>query len=187
MTAFDELRFFLMSSPMLRIADPPRPFEVLTEASDFVIGAILLQDFGDGLQPIAYESRKLQAAKRNYPVHDKEMLAIVHAFKVWRCYLTGADVTVRTDHKSLQYLRAQPNLNPRYIRWLDFLESNFHYTITFKRGANNIADALTRPSAHLTSIILAKSNPLLTGLFTHEYSTDPFFTCNLHQQVTTTK
>ncbi|GJP87017.1 hypothetical protein CLOP_g16984 [Closterium sp. NIES-67] len=181
-TAFDELSFFLMSSPMLRIADPPRPFEVLTDASDFVIGAILLQDFDDGLQPIAYESRKLQAAERNYPVHDKEMLAIVHAFKVWRCYLTGADVIVRTDHKSLQYLRAQPNLNPRYIRWLDFLERNFHYTITFKRGANNIADALTRPSAHLTSIILAKSNPLLTGLFTHEYSTDLFFTCNLHQQ-----
>ncbi|GJP86862.1 hypothetical protein CLOP_g16836 [Closterium sp. NIES-67] len=152
-TAFDELRNSLTSPPVLRIADPSRPFEVLTDASDFAIDAILLQDFGDGLQPIAYESRKLQAAERNYPVHDKEMLAIVHAFKVWRCYLTEADVTVRTDHKSLQYLRAQPNLNPRQIRWLDFLESNFHYTITYKRGANNIADALTRPSAHLASII----------------------------------
>ncbi|GJP68314.1 hypothetical protein CLOP_g25039, partial [Closterium sp. NIES-67] len=125
----------------------------LTDASDFAIGAIPLQDFGEGLQPIAYESRKLQAAERNYPVDDKEMLAIVHAFKVWRCYLTGAEVTVRTNHKSLQYLRAQPNLNPRQIRWLDFLESNFHYTIMYKRGANNIADALTRPSAHLASII----------------------------------
>ncbi|GJP43022.1 hypothetical protein CLOM_g2528 [Closterium sp. NIES-68] len=186
-TAFDELRNFLTSPPVLRIADTSRPFEVLTDASDFAIGAILLQDFGDGLQPIAYESRKLQAAERNYPVHDKEMLAIVHAFKVWRCYLTGADVTVRTDHKSLQYLRAQPNLNPRQIRWLDFLESNVHYTIMYKRGANNIADALTRPSAHLASIIVAKSNPLLTGLFTHGYTTDPFFTRNLHQQATTAK
>ncbi|GJP76783.1 hypothetical protein CLOP_g7243 [Closterium sp. NIES-67] len=158
-TAFDELRNFLTSPPVLRIADPSRPFEVLTDASDFAIGAILLQDFGDGLQPIAYESRKLQAAERNYPVHDKEMLAIVHAFKVWRCYLTGADVTVRTDHKSLQYLRAQPNLNPRQIRWLDFLESNFHCTITYKRGANNIADALTRPSAHLASIISLLHKP----------------------------
>ncbi|GJP48052.1 hypothetical protein CLOM_g7291 [Closterium sp. NIES-68] len=81
-----------------------------------------IQDFGDGLQPVAYESRKLQGAEKNYTVHDKEMLAIVHAFKTWRCYLTGADVTVRTDHKSLQYLRAQPNLNPRQIRWLDFLD-----------------------------------------------------------------
>ncbi|GJP47149.1 hypothetical protein CLOM_g6376 [Closterium sp. NIES-68] len=186
-TAFDELRNFLTSSPVLRIADPSRPFKVLTDASDFAIGAILLQDSGEGLQPIAYESRKLQASERNYPVHDKEMLAIVHAFKVWRCYLPGADVTVRTDHKSLQYLRAQPNLNPRQIRWLDFLESNFHDTITYKRGANNITDALTRPSAHLASIIVAKSNPLLTGLFTHGYTTDPFFTRNLHQQATTAK
>ncbi|GJP83868.1 hypothetical protein CLOP_g13969 [Closterium sp. NIES-67] len=146
--AFDQLKIALTSSPVLRISDPNRPYEVVTDASDIAIGAVLLQDFGDGLQPVAYESRKLQGAEKNYTVHDKEMLAIVHAFKTWRCYLTGADVTVRTDHKSLQYLRAQPNLNPRQIRWLDFLESNFHYTITYKRGANNIADALTRPTVH---------------------------------------
>ncbi|CAI7899655.1 unnamed protein product [Closterium sp. NIES-54] len=111
--AFQELKNFLVSPPVLCIADPSRPFKVVTDASDFAIGAVLLQDFGNGLQPIAYESRKLQAAERNYPIHDKEMLAIIHAFKLWRCYLVGADVTVRTDHKSLQYLRAQPNLNPR--------------------------------------------------------------------------
>ncbi|GJP77657.1 hypothetical protein CLOP_g8017 [Closterium sp. NIES-67] len=81
-------------------------------------------DFGEGLQPIAYESRKLNPAERNYPVHDKELLAIVHAFKVWRCYLTGADVTVRTDHKSLQFIRAQLTLNPRQIRLLDYLDGN---------------------------------------------------------------
>ncbi|GJP60559.1 hypothetical protein CLOP_g17800 [Closterium sp. NIES-67] len=104
-----------MSPPVVRISDPDRPYEVITDASDIAIGAVLLQDFGDGLQPVAYESRKLQGAEKNYTVHDKEMLAIVHAFKTWRCYLTGADVTVRTDHKSLQYLRAQPNLNPRQI------------------------------------------------------------------------
>ncbi|CAI7900808.1 unnamed protein product, partial [Closterium sp. NIES-53] len=85
---------------------------VIMDASDFVVGAVLLQDFGKGLQPIAYESRKMQPRERNYPVHDKEMLAIVHVFRVWRCYLTGADVTIRTDHKLLQYLRSQPTLNP---------------------------------------------------------------------------
>ncbi|GJP48735.1 hypothetical protein CLOM_g8010 [Closterium sp. NIES-68] len=102
----------------------------------------------DCLQPIAYESRKLNPAKRNYPVHDKDLLAIVHAFKVWRCYLTGADVTVRTNHKSLKFIRAKPTLNSRQIRWLDYLESNFHYRVTYKRGVSNIADALTRPSVH---------------------------------------
>ncbi|CAI7770161.1 unnamed protein product [Closterium sp. NIES-54] len=144
--AFQELNKFLVSPPVLRIADPSKPFEVVTDSSDFAIGAVLLQDFGNGLQSIAYESRKLQAAECNYPIHEKEMLAIIHAFKLWRCYLVGADVTVRTDHKSLQYLRAQPNLNPRQIRWLDYMESHFTYRITYKKGANNIADALTRPT-----------------------------------------
>ncbi|GJP42101.1 hypothetical protein CLOM_g1693 [Closterium sp. NIES-68] len=179
--AFDQLKIALTSPPVLRISDPDRPYEVVTNASDIAIGAVLLLDFDDGLQPVAYESRKLQGAQKNYTVHDKEMLAIVHAFKTWRCYLTGADVTVRTDHKSLQYLRAQPNLNPRQIRWLDFLESNFHYTITYKRGANNIADALTRPTAHTAAILVAQTNPLLTGLFTHSYKIDPFFRSAIHQ------
>ncbi|CAI7871273.1 unnamed protein product [Closterium sp. NIES-53] len=107
---------------------PSRPFEVITDASDFAIGAVLLQDFGNGLQLIAYESRKLQAAKRNYPIHNKEMLAIIRAFKLWRCYLTGADVTVCTDHKSLQ--------------------------ITYKKGANNIADAMTRPTAQSAAVLI---------------------------------
>ncbi|GJP60689.1 hypothetical protein CLOP_g17903 [Closterium sp. NIES-67] len=152
--AFEALKTLLMSPPVLRIADPERPFEVITDASDIAIGEVLMQDFGNGLQPIAYESRKMQSAERNYPVHDKEMLAIVHAFKIWRCYLTGADVMVRTDHKSLQYLRAQPNLNPWQIRWLDYLESNFTYNITYKNGANNIADALSRPSAQLAAVLI---------------------------------
>ncbi|CAI7856914.1 unnamed protein product [Closterium sp. NIES-54] len=80
--AFQELKKILVSPPVLRIADPSKPFEVVTDASDFAIGAVLLQDFGNGLQPIAYESRKLQAAERNYPIHDKEMLAVIHAFKL---------------------------------------------------------------------------------------------------------
>ncbi|GJP73530.1 hypothetical protein CLOP_g9149 [Closterium sp. NIES-67] len=104
--AFDQLKIALTSLPVLRISDPDRPYKVITDASNITIGAVLLQDFGDGLQPVAYESRKLQGAGKNYTVHDKEMLAIVHAFKTWRCYLTGADVTVRTHHKSLKYLRA---------------------------------------------------------------------------------
>ncbi|CAI7794797.1 unnamed protein product [Closterium sp. NIES-53] len=185
--AFSALKQILCSPPVLHIADPHRPFELFTDASDIAVGALLLQDFGNGLQPIAYESRKLHPPERNYPIHDREMLAIVHAFKVWRCYLTGADVTVRTDHRSLQYLRAQPNLNPRQICWLDYRESNFHYTVTYKKGASNIADALTRPTAQLRAILLAQTNPPLTGLFTHGYSSDPFFTTGNSQQLAEAK
>ncbi|CAI7891481.1 unnamed protein product [Closterium sp. NIES-53] len=182
--AFSTLKNVLRSLRVLRIADPHRPFEMVTGASDITIGAILLQDFGNGLQPIAYESRKLHPPEKNYPIHNREMLAIVHAFKVWRCYLTSA---VQTDHKSLQYLRAQPHLNPRQIRWLDYLESNFHYTVTYKKGASNIADALTRPTAQLHAILLARTSPLLTSLFTHGYQTDPFFTGGNSQQFATAR
>ncbi|CAI7828971.1 unnamed protein product [Closterium sp. NIES-54] len=99
--AFSALKQILCSPPVLHIADPHCPFELVTDASDIAVGAVLLQAFGNGLQPIAYESRKMHPPERNYPIHDCEMLAIAHAFKVWRCYLTGADVTVRTDHRSL--------------------------------------------------------------------------------------
>ncbi|CAI7746590.1 unnamed protein product [Closterium sp. NIES-54] len=98
---FSALKQILCSPPVLHIADPHCPFELVTDASDIAVGAVLLQAFGNGLQPIAYESRKMHPPERNYPIHDREMLAIAHAFKVWRCYLTGADVTVRTDHRSL--------------------------------------------------------------------------------------
>ncbi|CAI7732046.1 unnamed protein product [Closterium sp. NIES-53] len=185
--AFQELKSFLVSPPMLRIANPLKPFEVVTDASDFAIGVVLLQYFGNGLQPIAYESRKLRATERNYLIHNKEMLAIIYAFKPWLCYLVGADVTARTDHKSLQYLRAQPNLNPRQIWWLDYMESHFTYRITYKKGANNIADALTRPTVQSAAVLINHSNPLLAGLFTHGYATDPFFTTGNNQQATTQK
>ncbi|CAI7766594.1 unnamed protein product [Closterium sp. NIES-53] len=82
--------------------DLHHPFELVTDASDIAVGAVLLQDFGNSLQPIAYESRELHPPERNYLIPDREMLAIVHAFKVWRCYLTGADVTCdRADGLSL--------------------------------------------------------------------------------------
>ncbi|GJP54444.1 hypothetical protein CLOM_g13533 [Closterium sp. NIES-68] len=154
--AFKQLKIFQTTPSVLRIADPHHPFELITDASDLAVGAVLLQDFGEGLQPIAYESRKQNPAKQNYPVHDKELLTSVHAYKVWRCYLTGTDVTVRTDHKSLQFIRAQPTLNPRQIRWLDYLESNFHYRVTYKRGVSNIADALTRPLVHTAAVLITQ-------------------------------
>ncbi|GJP79438.1 hypothetical protein CLOP_g9673 [Closterium sp. NIES-67] len=113
--AFEKLKLFQTTPSVLRIADPHRLFDLITDASDLAVGTVLLQDFDKGLQPIAYESGKLNSAERNYHVHDKELLAIVHAFKVWRCYLAGVDMTVRTDHKSLQFIRAHPTLNPRQI------------------------------------------------------------------------
>ncbi|CAI5484175.1 unnamed protein product [Closterium sp. Yama58-4] len=98
-----------------------------------------------GLQPIAYLSKKLHGAELNYPIHDKEALAIVVAFKAWRCYLEGAKTTVYTDLCSLKYLKSQPTLSRQQVRWVDFLETHFHYDIVYKPGLHNKAHALSRP------------------------------------------
>ncbi|CAJ0647916.1 3416_t:CDS:1, partial [Entrophospora sp. SA101] len=82
-------------------------------ASDIAIGAALSQNQGKGEQPIAYESRKLSPAEQNYPVHEKELLAIVHAIKLWHTYLEGEKFTIVTDHASLEFIKTQANLSHR--------------------------------------------------------------------------
>ena len=69
-----------------------------TDASDLATGAVLLQKHRDGLHPVAYYSKKLNPAERNYSVYDKELLAIYRACMKWRCYLDGRHTTVFTDH-----------------------------------------------------------------------------------------
>ncbi|GJP61835.1 hypothetical protein CLOP_g18959 [Closterium sp. NIES-67] len=122
--------------------------------------------------PIAYLSKKLHGAELNYPIHDKEALAIIIAFKTWRCYHEGRQTTVYTDHCRLKYLKAQPILSRRQVRWIDFLETHNHYDIVYKPGHKNKADALSRP-AHVAAIKVEGMNPVLKELFTHGYAIDP--------------
>ncbi|GJP50204.1 hypothetical protein CLOM_g9349 [Closterium sp. NIES-68] len=143
--AVEQLKQALTSAPVLILPDPERDYVIEADASDQAVGAVLMQDQGNGLQPIAYLSKKLHGAELNYPIHDKEALAIVIAFKAWRCYLEGRRTTVYTDHCSLKYLKTQPNLSRRQVRWIDFLETHFHYDIVYKPGHKNKADAL-RPA-----------------------------------------
>ena len=114
--SFEELKQQLTSAPVLLLPDPDKPFTLTTDASDFAIGAVLSQDQGKGEQPVAYKSRKLSPAEQNYPVHEKELLAIVHAIKLWRPYLEGWRFTVITDHASLEYIKTQQNLSRRQAR-----------------------------------------------------------------------
>ncbi|GJP34838.1 hypothetical protein CLOM_g19255, partial [Closterium sp. NIES-68] len=122
--------------------DPECDYVIEADASDQTVGGVLMQDQGNGLQPITYLSKKLHGAEINYPIHDKEALAIIIAFKAWRCYLEGRRTTIYTDHCSLKYLKTQPNLSRRQVRWIDFLETHFHYDIVYKPGHKNKADAL---------------------------------------------
>jgi hypothetical protein len=103
--AFAEFKHRFATAPVLRLFDPAKPVIVETDASDYAIGACLNQEDEEGRQhPVMFHSRKLQDAELNYDVHDKELLAIVDAFKKWRVYLEGATHTVQvyTDHKNLQ-------------------------------------------------------------------------------------
>ncbi|CAI7850895.1 unnamed protein product [Closterium sp. NIES-54] len=170
--AMEQLKTALTSAPVLILPDPEKDYVIEADASDQAVGAVLMQDQGKGLKPIAYLSKKMHGAELNYPIHDKEALAIITAFKTWRCYLEGIKTTVYTDHCSLKYLKTQPTLSRRQVRWIDFLETHFDYDIVYKPGHKNKAHALSRPG-HVAAIQIEGMNPLLKRLFTHGYTIDP--------------
>lgn len=141
--AFDALKAKLTAAPTLLLPDFEKPFYVVCDASDFAVGATLLQDQGHGLQPVAYEGRKMTAAEARYITTDKENLALVHALRTWRCYLEGRKFTVETDHASLRWLQTQPSLNRRQARWMELL-ANYDMDIIHKPGKLNRSDPLSR-------------------------------------------
>lgn len=147
-TAFDTLKQALVTAPIIHPPNLAQPFTVTTDASNYAVGAVLTQGEGDELRTIAYESRKMTSAERNYPVHDKEMLAVMYALKKWRHYLKGTEVTIITDHKSLEYFCSQPNLSDRQTRWMGEL-AEYDCKIVHRPGKTNVvADALSRRPDH---------------------------------------
>ena len=96
------------------------------------------------LQLVACRSRKLSQAEKNYPVHEKEMLALVDTLEEWRHYLLGSEVLVHTDNSALSYLQKNPRPSPRQVRWLERLQ-RYTLKITHVPGRHNVAaDALSR-------------------------------------------
>jgi transposase InsO family protein len=139
--AFNKLKHALLSAPVLAMPDYDQPYEleVWTDASNTAVGAVLMQNG----HPIAYESRRFSSAERNYNTTDREMLAIIHALRVWRCYLEGAQFKVKCDHKALSFFKTKPEVTPRQARWLEFLE-RFNLSIDHVAGKNNVSDMLSR-------------------------------------------
>lgn len=138
--AFETVRHMLQKPPILQLADPNQPYEVVSDASDLGMGAVLLQN---GL-PIAYMSKKFNAAERNYSTSEKELLAVKRALEKWRCYLEGCfGLTVITDHKPNTFMDTQLTRSPRLVRWFEFFQ-RFNIQWQYQPGKTNMADALSR-------------------------------------------
>ena len=142
--AFNQLKTVLQNAPVLQLADQQKDYIVTTDASDFAMGAVLSQVWDDGEHPVAFESRKMNPAEQNYPTHERELLAVIHALRTWRHYLLGKRFIIVTDHHSLKFLQTQPQLSRRQARWLEFL-AEFDFEIVHRPGKSNVvADALSR-------------------------------------------
>ena len=112
--AFNRLKLALTTAPVLRLPDFERQFVVTTDVSDVAVGAILEQDFGNGLQPVAFANRKLNGAKMRYSAYERELLGIVRALAQWKHYFRGLhSVVIQMDHAPLRHLPNQASVNTR--------------------------------------------------------------------------
>ncbi|GJX36554.1 putative reverse transcriptase domain-containing protein [Tanacetum coccineum] len=138
--AFQMLKQKLCSAPILALPEGSEDFVVYCDASIKGFGAVLMQRE----KVIAYASRQLKKHEENYTTHDLELGAVVFALRLWRHYLYGTKCVVFTDHKSLQYILDQKELNMRQRRWIELL-SDYDCEIRYHPGkANVVADALSR-------------------------------------------
>ncbi|GJS69320.1 putative reverse transcriptase domain-containing protein [Tanacetum coccineum] len=129
-----------MATRILALPEGSEDFIVYCDASIKGLGVVLMQRE----KVISYASRQLKIHEKNYTTHDLELGAVVFALKIWRHYLYGTKCTVFTDHKSLQHILDQKELNMRQRRWLELL-SDYDCDIRYHPGkANVIADALSR-------------------------------------------
>ena len=162
--AFKAVKESLLHAPILALPDPDRPFSVVCDASDFAIGCALLQADAEGRERvIAFESRQLKAAEKNYPVHDKELLAMKYALVKFRVHLLGSKpFVIYTDHASLRTATQLPHLSQRMARWLSFF-AEYNFEVKYKPGRLNVvADALSRrPDYELTHVTTVTSSCFL--------------------------
>ncbi|CAO2168955.1 unnamed protein product [Urochloa humidicola] len=134
------LKTKLTTAPVLAQPDITKSFDVYCDASRIGLGCVLMQEG----RVIAYASWQLKHHEENYPTHDLELVAVVHALKIWRHYLLRKACNIYTDHQSLKYIFTQAELNMRQRRWLELIK-DYKLKIHYHPGkANVVADALSR-------------------------------------------
>ncbi|GJU79732.1 reverse transcriptase domain-containing protein [Tanacetum coccineum] len=134
----------LTEAPILIAPDWNEPFELMCDASDFALGAVLGQRHEKHFRPIHYASKTMNEAESRYTTTEKEMLAVVYAFEKFRSYLVMNKCTVYTDHSALKYLFAKKDSKARLLRWVLLLQE-FDFDVVDTKGAENLAaDHLSR-------------------------------------------
>ena len=124
--SFDELKRKLTSAPVLTLPSGQDGYTVYCDASRQGLGCVLIQHEN----VIAYASRQLKKHEQNYPTHDLELAAVVFALRIWRHYLYGVPCRIFTDHKTLQYLFTQKELNMRQRKWVELIK-DYECTIEY--------------------------------------------------------
>ena len=142
--AFNTLKTSLVYVPVIIAPNWSQEFELMCDASDYVVGAVLGQRKGRVFHAIYYAIKVLNDAQMNYATTENEMLAIVYALKKFRSYLVGSKVIVYTDHTSIKYLLNKVDSKPRLIKWILLLQE-FDLVIQDKKGSENlVVDHLSR-------------------------------------------
>ena len=153
LASFHTIKGALVSAPVVQPPDWDLPFEIMTDASDFAVGAVLGQRKDKKLHVIYYASKTLDEAQCRYATTEKELLAIVYAFEKFRSYLVGSKVIVHTDHAALKYLLTKKDAKPRLLRWILLLQE-FDLEIRDKKGVENgVANHLSRMKINDDTVI----------------------------------
>ncbi|RVX18356.1 Retrovirus-related Pol polyprotein from transposon 17.6 [Vitis vinifera] len=142
--AFKRLKSLLTSAPIVRSPNWSLPFELMCDASDYAVGAVLGQREDGKPYVVYYASKTLNDAQKNYTTTEKELLAVVFALDKFRNYLLGTSIVIFTDHSALKYLLNKKDAKARLIRWILLLQE-FNIQIKDKQGVENVvADHLSR-------------------------------------------